>query len=78
MLKLSFMICETVNRNLNLPRAMTRCPVIRSVTAKGRNAQEVQEKFNAIIKEAKLKLLDTTIEALRTNELEEQEASTVH
>ena len=41
---------------------------IRSVIPKGQNAQGLQEKFNAIIKEAELKLLDAAIEALCTGE----------
>lgn len=48
---------------------------IRSVTAKGRNAENLQAKFN-IIKEAKLKLLDATIEALHNEEQQAKERCT--
>ena len=39
-----------------------------SVVAKGQNTQNLQEKFNAITKEAEKQLLDATIEALQTDE----------
>jgi len=41
---------------------------IRCVTAKGRNTQLLQEIFNNITKEAELKLLDATIDSLKTEE----------
>jgi len=41
---------------------------IRCVTTKGRNAQLLQDQFNNIIKEAEVKLLDTTIASLETEE----------
>ena len=37
---------------------------IQRITAKGRNNQTLQERFDAILQEAELKLLDATIEAL--------------
>lgn len=39
-----------------------------SVVAKGQETQNLQEKFNAITKEAEKQLLDATIEALQTDE----------
>ena len=41
---------------------------IGNVTAKGRNAEHLQQTFDVIIKEAELKLLDATIEALQLDE----------
>ena len=42
---------------------------IHSVTAKGiKNVENLQQKFNMVIKEAELKLLDATIEALQIEE----------
>ena len=38
---------------------------IRNITAKGKNAETLQQKFNEVLKEAELKLLDATIEALQ-------------
>ena len=49
---------------------------IRSVTAKGRNAENLQAKFNNIIKEAELKLLDATIKALHNEEQQAKERCT--
>ena len=46
---------------------------IRCVTAKGRNAQPLQDKFNNIIKEAEIKLLDATIASLETGEQQSKE-----
>lgn len=41
---------------------------IRNITAKGKNAENLQQKFNEVLKEAELKLLDATIEALQIEE----------
>ena len=41
---------------------------IHRVTAKGKNSQPLQERFDAILKEAELKLLDATIAALAQDE----------
>ena len=41
---------------------------IKNIIAKGSNPQALQEKFDAIIKEAESKLLDTTIESLQEEE----------
>lgn len=41
---------------------------IRSITAKGKNAENLQQKFTEVLKEAELKLLDATIEALQIEE----------
>ena len=46
---------------------------IRCVTAKGRNAQLLQDQFNNIIKEAEVKLLDATIASLETDEQQAKE-----
>ena len=46
---------------------------IHCVTAKGRIAQPLQDKFNNIIKEAEIKLLGTTIASLKTEEKQSKE-----
>ena len=51
---------ESCERDEKVPNGMK----ISHIAAKGQNAQVLQEKFNAILKEAELKLLDATIEAL--------------
>ena len=41
---------------------------ISGVSAKGRNAERLQQSFDAILREAESKLLDATIEALQMEE----------
>ena len=50
---------------------------IRCVTAKGRNAQLLQDQFNNIIKEAEVKLLDATIASLETEQQQAKERCAV-
>lgn len=47
--------------------------VVHRVHAKGRNSQLLQERFDAILRDAELKLLDTTIEALSQDEQQYKE-----
>ena len=55
---------ESCKRDEKVPNGMK----ISHIAAKGQNVQVLQEKFKAILKEAKLKLLDVTIEALQPAE----------
>ena len=50
---------------------------IRCVATKGRNAQLFQDQFNNIIKEAEVKLLDTIIASLETEEQQAKERCAV-
>ena len=43
------------------------------ITAKGRNSQLLQERFDTILRDAELQLLDTTIEALSQEEQQYKE-----
>ena len=49
---------------------------IRNITAKGKNAKTLQQKFNDVLKEAELKLLDATVEALQIEEQQFQQRCT--
>ena len=67
------MVFKTVDRDLSQTEATGRCPVDwRFVVSplKAKNAENLQQKFNEVVKEAELKFLDATIEALQ---LEEQQ-----
>ena len=47
--------------------------IVHRINAKGRNSQALQNRFDAILREAELKLLDTTIEALTEDEQQYKE-----
>ena len=47
--------------------------VVHRINAKGRNSQALQSRFDAILRDAELKLLDTTIEALSEDEQQYKE-----
>ena len=47
--------------------------VVHRINAKGRNSQVLQNRFDAILRDAELKLLDTTIEALTEDEQQYKE-----
>ena len=49
-------------------------PRIRKVQAKGQNVEALQAKFDDIVREAEVKLLETTIENLRSEVTDQQEA----
>ena len=55
---------ESAKSNGKVPSGLN----IRCVTAKGQNAQLLQDQFNNIVKEAEVKLLDATITSLETEE----------
>ena len=50
--------------------------VVHRINAKGRNSQVLQERFDAILRDAELKLLDATIEALTQDEQQYKERCT--
>ena len=60
---------ESANSNGKVPSGLKIC----CVTAKGWNAQPLQDKFNNIIKEAEIKLLDATIASVKTEEQQSKE-----
>ena len=64
---------ESTKSNGKVPSGLK----IRCVTAKGRNAQLLQDQFNNIIKEAEVKLLDATIASLETEEQQAKERCAV-
>ena len=64
---------ESAKSNRKVPSGLK----IRCVTAKGRNAQLLQDQFKNIIKEAEVKLLDATIASLETEEQQAKERCAV-
>ena len=60
---------ESAKSNGKVPSGLK----IRGVSAEGWNAQPLQSKFNNIIKEAEIKLLDATITSLETEEQQSKE-----